>query len=345
MKRRLLAILLVGLLVLTGCTSTKGNGTTSTGTVIDKETGTTTTQLEEDKNKTPVRVVSLKGPTSMGLVKMMEDNKAGKTANDYQFEMVIAADEIVPKIVKGDIDIAAVPANLAAVINAKTKGGVKVIDINTLGVLYVVENGNQITSIADLKGKTVYMTGKGTTPEYTLNYLLDANGLSRDEVKVEFKSEPTEVAAILQKEKDVIAILPQPFATVAGKQNDNIRVALDLTKEWNRTGNKSSLITGVTIVRNEFLEQHKESVDLFLEEHKKSAEYANANVEETAILVEAADIVKAAIAITAIPLCNIVSIEGTEMKEQLSGYLQVLFDQNPKSVGGSLPDETFYYTK
>lgn len=303
-------------------------------------------ESEVQENVT-IHIAGLKGPTSMGMVKMIEDKKDVQTGVLYDFTMYTAADEIVSKIAKGEIDIAAIPANLASILYQKTEKGITVIDINTLGVLYVVENGTSIQSFSDLKGKTIYMTGKGTTPEYALNYLLGKNGLTRDDVAVEFKTEATEVASILQNTENAVGLLPQPFVTVACNQNEALRIALNLTEEWDKVQGeeKSSLVTGVTVVRNQFLEEHPEAVKTFLEEHKSSADFVNKNIEEAAALIESYDIVKAAIAEKAIPYCNITCITGKEMKEKLSGYLNSLLEQNPEAVGGQLPDEAFYYTK
>lgn len=301
----------------------------------------------EVQENVTIHIAGLKGPTSMGMVKMIEDKKDVQTGVLYDFTMYTAADEIVSKIAKGEIDIAAIPANLASILYQKTEKGITVIDINTLGVLYVVENGTSIQSFSDLKGKTIYMTGKGTTPEYALNYLLGKNGLTRDDVAVEFKTEATEVASILQNTENAVGLLPQPFVTVACNQNEALRIALNLTEEWDKVQGeeKSSLVTGVTVVRNQFLEEHPEAVKTFLEEHKSSADFVNKNIEEAAALIESYDIVKAVIAEKAIPYCNITCITGKEMKEKLSGYLNSLLEQNPEAVGGQLPDEAFYYTK
>lgn len=301
----------------------------------------------EVQENVTIHIAGLKGPTSMGMVKMIEDKKDVQTGVLYDFTMYTAADEIVSKIAKGEIDIAAIPANLASILYQKTEKGITVIDINTLGVLYVVENGTSIQSFSDLKGKTIYMTGKGTTPEYALNYLLGKNGLTRDDVAVEFKTEATEVASILQNTENAVGLLPQPFVTVACNQNEALRIALNLTEEWDKVQGeeKSSLVTGVTVVRNQFLEEHPEAVKTFLEEHKSSADFVNKNIEEAAALIESYDIVKAVIAEKAIPYCNITCITGKEMKEKLSEYLNSLLEQNPEAVGGQLPDEAFYYTK
>lgn len=296
--------------------------------------------------ETPVRVGSLKGPTSMGIVSLMEKAEAKETAWDYEFVMATAADELLAQVIGGNLDIAMVPANVSSVLYNKTEGAVSVIDINTLGVLYVVECREDIQSIADLKGKTIYLTGKGTSPDYVLQYLLLENGLTTDDVTLEYKSEATEVVSVLSQDDAAIGLLPQPFVTSACMQNENLRIALDLTAEWEslqeETG--SSLVTGVTIVRNEFLEEHPEAVTDFLQEHESSAAYTNENPEEAAKLIEAKGIVaKAPIAQKAIPYCNITCITGEDMKQALEGYLQVLYDMAPASVGGVLPAEDFYY--
>lgn len=303
------------------------------------------TAEEENSEKTTIRVASLKGPTSMGLVKLRKEAEEEVTKNQYEFQMYTAADEIVPLLVKGDIDIAAIPANLAAVLFQKTEGKIKALNINTLGVLYLVENGNQINSFSDLKGKTVYMTGKGTTPEYAFRYLMKANGLNEEDVTIEFKSEAAEVANVLSTQENTIAVLPQPFVTVALSQNETLNIKLDFTEEWNRVSHKngSSLVTGVTIVRSEFLEENEEAVRTFLQEQAASVDYVTQDIEGAANLVEYYDIIKAPIAKKAIPYCNITCITGEEMETQLSGYLNALYEENKESVGGTLPDETFYY--
>lgn len=303
---------------------------------------------EENTASAEIRVGSLKGPTSMGLVKLMQDSEDGITANSYTFTMETAADALLPKMIQGEMDIALVPANVASVLYNKTEGGVTVIDINTLGVLYMVSADDSLTSIADLKGKTVYLTGKGTTPDYVLHYILEQNGLSESDVTLEYKSEATEVAAVLASEPESIGLLPQPFVTAACAQNENLKVIFDMTKEWDAVQGEggSRLVTGVTVVRTAFLEENQAAVEKFMEEHKASAEFANSNVDETAELVAAQGIVeKAPVAKKAIPNCNITYIDGEEMKAALEGYLSVLMEQSPESVGGTLPAEDFYFLK
>lgn len=294
---------------------------------------------------TPVRVGSLKGPTTMGLLPLQEESKGGTAEQTYEFTMVTAADELVSKIAGQELDIALVPANMASVLYNKTKGNISVIDINTLGVLYIVASDDSITDISDLKGKTLYLTGKGTTPDYALQYLLKQNGLTSEDLTLEYKSEATEVASVLSQQPDAVGLLPQPFVTVACQQNEALKIVLDLTKEWDKVSDNSSLVTSVTIVTHDFLQANPDAVDTFLKEHKRASEYANANVKETAELAAQAGIIeKAPIAAKAIPYCNITYLDGADMKTKLSGYLQTLYDLEPASIGGSLPGEDFYYS-
>lgn len=319
--------------------------TTSPGTEAEKVPATLTGDTG-DNCQAGVRVGSLKGPTSMGLVYLMDKAQKGETENHYEFTMTGAADELVGKIASGDLDIALIPANVASVLYTKTQKNVTVLDINTLGVLYVVASDDSITSVADLKGKTVYMTGKGTTPEYVMNYLLKENGLAAGDVDLQFKSEATEVASLLKENPEAIGVLPQPFATAACIQNEALKPVVDLTEAWNALNQDSGsmLVTGVTIVRSDFMRENRAPIQMFLEDHKESAQYAVDHVDETAELVAAAGIVeKAPIAKKALPYCNIVCMTGQEMKDALSGYLNVLYEQDAKSVGGQLPGDEFYY--
>lgn len=289
-----------------------------------------------------INVLALKGPTAMGMTKLMDDDEA----NGYPYEFTISAavDEISPKIIQGTADIVCVPANLGSVLYNKTEGGVQVLALNTLGVLYICENGSTVTSVADLKGKTIFASGKGATPEYALNYILKGNGIDPEsDVTIEWKSEHAECVSALLTTENSVALLPQPFVTTAQTKNEGINAALDLTKEWDALGTDSAMITGAVIVRTEFAQQYPQAVDTFLERYAQSVKYVTENVEEGAKLVGKYDIVPEAVALKAIPACNIVCITGSEMKEKLSGYLNVLFEQLPASVGGALPADDFYY--
>ena len=294
-----------------------------------------------------VQVASLKGPTSIGLVSMMDKAQAeGEEGlyNDFNFQVCGTADEILPNLIKGDIDIACIPANAASVVYNKTQGGIVCLDINTLGVLYVVAADEGIASLEDLAGHTVYMTGKGTTPQYAMEYLLEKAGVA-DQVTLEYKSEATELAALLVQDPEAIAVLPQPYVTAVCTKNPELQPRVSLADVWEQVSDDGSqLVTGVTVVRKAFLEENPLAVAEFMAEQAASVEAVNNDPDAAGPLVVAAGIMESPeMAAKAIPGCNLVFIAGDDLKAALSGYLQVLFDQNPESVGGALPADDFYY--
>lgn len=307
------------------------------------------TEEETAADPIDINIAALKGPTAMGMIKFMDDADNGALSdNNYNFTICAAADEITPKLIQGEYDIAAVPANLASVLYNNTEGGVEVLAINTLGVLYIVENGDSVQSVADLAGKTIYASGKGATPEYALNYILSSNGIDPEkDVTIEWKSEHAECLSALLADEDGIALLPQPFVTTAQTKSENLRVALDLTSEWDTlqkdSDSPSALITGVVVARKAFIEENPAAVKAFLSHYKDSVDYVLANTDDAAALIGKYEIVTEEVAKKALPSCNITYIDGAEMKEKLSGYLTVLMDQNAQAVGGTLPADDFYY--
>lgn len=298
----------------------------------------------EPVDDTTIRVGSLKGATSIGISGIINDKNNGQTKANYEFVMETAADAMAAKIINSEVDIALIPANLASVLYNKTGGKISVIDINTLGVLYFVSADNTVTSIDALKGKTIYLTGKGTTPDYSLQYVLGLYSVNLADVKLEYKSEATEVLSALSADSSAVGLLPQPFATAACIQNANLKIVMDLSKTWTDKEPNAATVTGVTVVRNEFLQQHKSLVATFIEEHKKSVQFVEQDVNAAAkIVTELGIIAKEPIAIKAIPNCNTVCVTGNEMKEKISLYLKVLYDMDKASVGGNLPADEFYY--
>lgn len=336
MKKTLAFLLALTLTVasLTGC-ATKEKETENTNT--EAETKETEPVLPDE-----VRVITLAGPTGMGMAKLMDDSANGATKNTYQFTVASAPDQVSPEVIKGNFDIAAVPINLASVLYQKTSGQVQVGAVNTLGVLYLLENGDTIQSIADLKGKTLYATGQGSTPEYVLRYILSKNNIDPDQdVTIEYLAEHAELATKMKSGEVAIGMLPEPQVTVATMGSDT-RVALDLTEEWSKVSDYE-LIQGCIIVRKEFAEEYPDALDLFMEEYEASVNFANENVEEASVLIEKAGIVaKAAVAKAALPNCNICLITGADMTNSVKEMLQVLFEANPSSVGGALPSDDFY---
>lgn len=340
MKKRICSLGLALLLALS---------LTACGGKTEQPDGVETQQpVEEQVEFTPAsyKVAALKGPTAMGLVKLMSNaENGGVEGNEYTFTLAGSADEVTPALIKGELDMACVPANLASVLYNKTEGEIVTLAVNTLGVLYIVEYGNAVESMADLAGKTIVAAGKGSTPEYALRYLLKENGVDPDTgMTIDWKSEHSECVAALASGSATIALLPQPYVTVAQTKMPDLRVALDLTEEWDALDNGSALLTGVIVARRAVVEENPSAVDAFLTDYAESVEWVNSNTAEAAQLIGDYGIVDAAVAEKALPYCNIVCITGSEMEAKLSGYLQVLFDAEPSSVGGTLPGDGFCYS-
>ncbi len=311
------------------------------GCVADVETAS---GGETDKPTAVIRIAGMKGPTSIGLVGVMEDNSLGKTKNKYEFTLAGSADEITPKLLKGELDMAAVPANLASVLYNNTGGKIKLLAVNNLGVLYIMSKGVEITSVSDLKGKTIYTTGKGTTPEYTLRYILDKNGIdSQNEADIVFLSEATEVVAKASASETAVVMLPQPYATVAENKVEGLETVIDVNEEWKKLDPEGAVVTGVIVVRSDFAEKFPNELKAFLSDFEKSIAFVNSDAENASDLVVKHGIFdNAAVIKKAIPKCNLKYIAGTQMKKPVLNYLGVLYEQNPKSVGGTLPKDDFF---
>ena len=378
-NRRLIALLLALLLLavtLAGCGTAPVDATASQPAASAESSATANAEPEGTASKSPeasvsasaeavsepspsvepstapaaapvdIRIGGLTGPTSMGMAQIMRNAKDGVAANNYQFTIAGSADELTPKLLQGELDMLAVPANLASVLHNNSGGKVRLLAVNTLGVVYIVEKGETVQSFADLKGKTILATGKGSTPEYALRYLLAENGIDPDkDVTIEWKAEPAEVVALLSKAEGGVAMMPQPFVTIVQGQVEGLRVAVDLTQVWDDLQNGSMMITGVMAVRSDFADANPEAISLFLDEYRASTEFVNANPADAAAIIEEFGIFKAAVAQKAIPACNITFMEGEAMKTAMQGYLSVLFAQNPKAVGGKLPEDVFYYAR
>ncbi|MBR6270836.1 MAG: ABC transporter substrate-binding protein [Lachnospiraceae bacterium] len=337
---RLLSVILAAAMLLSF--SACGSEEETTGAQSEAPSDVSTEEASVPVEKTVIKVAALKGPTAMGMVQLMDDT------DSYEFTLAGAVDEVTPLVAKGEVDIAAVPANLASVLYNNLEGKVAVIAVNTLGVLYIVDHGAAVSSVADLKGKTIYASGQGATPEYALNYILQGNGIDpKKDVTIEWKSEHAECVSALMNDAEGIAMLPQPFVTTAQMKDEAVHISLDLNEEWDKVqtaaGKPGGLLTGVAIVRKEFAEAHPEELQSFMAAYAQSVEFVNSNNAEAAALIGAKDIVPEGVALKALPYCNIVCITGDEMKEMLSEYLGVLFEQNPKAVGGQLPDYDFYF--
>ena len=353
------------LLSLTACGGKGGESPAQEDTVQEEQTpdapgsgGPSQSADEPADTGVTVRVAAMTGPTGMGLVQLMDRfgvvesmpdalsavETVSANGNRYVFDLAGTADEISPLLIKGQLDAACVPANLASALYNKTKGEIVTLGINTLGVLYVVDQGESIQSLADLKGKTVVSAGKGAVPEYGLRYLLAQNGIDPDkDLVIEWKSEQSECVAALATGAAEIAVMPQPYVTVAQTRIEGLRVAVSLTEEWEKLDNGSAMLTGVVVARRSFIEEHPEAIEAFLKDYAASVAWVNENTAAAAQSIGNYGIVAAAVAEKALPYCNIVCITGAEMKEMLSGYLAALAEQAPQSVGGAVPADDFYY--
>ena len=348
-KLTALACLLAMLISLTACAAASTPETTAAPETAATEAPTTEATEASTEAPTeaavPVRLGAMTGPTGIGMVKLFDDADKD-TASPYTYTIKGAADELTPLLLQGELDIVSVPANLASVLYNKTEGKVKALAVNVLGVLYLAEyNSHEINSLADLKGKTIYATGKGSTPEYFLRYVLTQNGLDPDtDVTLDWKSEPSEVLAVLNGQGSGIAMLPQPYVTAAAAQlGEGFRVSLSLSQEWEKLDNGTLCTTAVVVARREYVRNHPEEVAAFLENLADSVDWVTENPEEAAELCEAFGVIQAPVAKKAIPACNLVCITGEAMHQALSGCLKVIYDQNPQAVGGAMPGDDFYY--
>ncbi len=349
--KKIIALFLIAAVALTlfACAENAENtgdyasGDDTSGEAADSTTDETSSG-DEAFEGTDINIAVLSGPTGIGAVCLMEANDAGETVNTYNFTVSSANDEVVAGLTSGEFDIAAVATNVAANLYNKTDGGVQICALNTYGVLYILENGNEIESVEDLRGKTIYATGQGANPEYVLDYILTENGIDpENDVTIEFMDSSALAAAAASGEAD-ICMLPVPAVTSVLMQNSDVRIALDLTEEWDKVTTDGKLTMGCVVVRTEFAEENPEAVAAFLEEYAASIESVLADMEHAAELCEEYEIVaKAAVALSAIPDCNLCCVTGDEIKEIIEPYYTVLYNANSSSIGGALPDEDFYF--
>lgn len=334
--KKLLLSLLACAVVLTGC-----------GTTDNTDDTTNNDNLETTVVKTEVNVGALQGPTGLGMANLAAADEAEETANDYTFTIAGSADLLLPELIQGNLDIVALPSNTAALLYNNESVDLQILAVNTLGILHILENGNTITSIEDLRGKTIYASGIGTTAEYSLTYILEANGLTiGEDVFVEYKSEHSELASLVIAGEVEVAVLPEPFVTQVLAANEDINQVLDLTEEWNNIEtSEGQLILGCVVATADFIAENPEAVAIFMEEYEASIIAANADPATTAVYSETYGILAASVAEAAIPNCNIVYIDGEDMATDLSGFYNVLYNANPDSIGGQIPDDGIFYQK
>ena len=290
------------------------------------------------KTDVTVNIGVLKGPTGMSAAWLMDQNDQKLSANEYNFTVAGTPDAITGQLINGDMDIAALPTNAISALYNKTEGKISVLGVNALGVLYILENGNSINSVSDLAGKTVLASGKGSTAEYMLNYILEKNGVIAEIV---WAAEHSEAATLALKGDYDIVMLPEPFVTNVTAKSDAFRVALDLTEEWEALGNGELTMGGIA-VRTAFLEEHPDAVKAFVDEYGKSVAFTNSQPEDAAKLIAKYEIAAEEVAKNAIPRCNIVWLHGKDYKAVLENFLGVVYNANPAGIGGKMPGDDFY---
>lgn len=298
------------------------------------------------KEEAPLRIGVLKGPTGIGAVSLTDSVNKGEYEK-YEVTLSAEAPDIVAKLVNGDLDIGALPTNVAVNLYNKTNGDIQVIALNCLNVLYILENGNSINSVSDLRGKTIYCNSKGSNPEYLLNYVLNKNGLvPGQDVFVEFR-ETNEVVTMMVSGQAEVCLLPVPAVTTVIMKNSNVRKALDMKEEYDRVTDDDSVLTmGCMVATRKYAEEHPDEIKLFLERYQKSIEEVLKNTDDIdAKVVEQGIVGNEQIAKKAIPDCGIVCITGKEIKPALDGFLKVLFEADKASLGGAMPKDDFYYEK
>ena len=357
--KKVLSVLLASLMMVTmmvscGDDNQSSQNSSSSQSSVEQSSDTESGESSEDssaeasipeKTDATMNIAVLKGPTGLGALELMQKDEEGTSLVDYNFTIVGQPDEIVSKIATGELDVAAVPSNLASTLYHKTDGGVQMLAVNTLGVLYLVTKNVEITSIDQLEGMNIISSGQNSTSQYVLEYLLAEAGLTvGEDVTVEYKSEHAEAVSTLAAMDSGVAVLPQPFVTTATTQNPDIQIALDLSAEWERL-TESKLTMGAIIARKDYIEANPDAIEAFLYEYNLSTAYTNENPADAAVLSENYDIIAAAVAEKAIPYCNITYIDGEEMKTDITAFLEVLLGINPQSIGGSIPDDDFFYSK
>lgn len=345
LKRNRLLALTLGLVLLCSCTpKTPEPAPTSTPTPAPTAEPTATPAPEPVE----VDVAMLKGPTGLGAAKLMEDDGMNRLSGENLYGFLPCAEptEAVALLTKGEADIAALPTNMASILYHKLDGGIQLLALNTYGVLYILENGESIQSMADLEGKTLHAYGQGANPEFVLNYLLKQNEVDPETVDIQWHASTDEVTALMASGQAEACMLPVPAATAVLMQNEDVRQALDLTEEWDNAGGDGVLTMGCVVVRTEFAKEHPQAVETFLTEYEASIRYMTdpANLSEAADLAEKQGIVpKAAVAGKAISAANLCFVTGDDMMAGIQGYYRVLYQADPASIGGSIPDGAFYY--
>ncbi len=338
MRKTLIALLVCIFLVLTGCSANKEQKAVSTP-------------------KTPpvkASVAVLRGPTAIGMIKLI-DEKYAPEGSQLEYVMEQSPEVLSAKLLNGELDFATIPTNMAA--NLYNKGvGYQIAGVNVWGVMYVVSNGGNISTWNDLKGKEISCTGQGAVSDLVFKYLLMKNGIDPNkDVHLTYIAAPAELAQAAIAGKIQISVLPEPWVTNVLAQNKNLKIALDLQKEWTvlnapadkkQETEKQAYAQTCLVVKKEFAQAHPEIVKQFLSECEQETEWINTHPSEAGKLVEKHQLgLTASAAQASIPRCNLSWADAGKARPAVETFLKVLMNYSPQSVGGKLPDDAFYYQK
>ena len=338
-KTSFLLVVLFVLIFTAGC----NNGPAETPTPDENAEETPMPEEPADVKPVNVTIAGLKGPTSIGMIKMIDEKALKSDKYNVEYIQESAPDSLTGKIINGDIQISSVPINLASVLYNKTQGKVQLLAVNTIGNLYIVGT-EDISSVSQLECKTLGMSAKGSTPDFAMNYILKQTGLE-GKTELNYALDHATLAQSVIAEDTRVALLPQPFVTQTTLKNPNVKMLIDLNEAWNdATGGKSELFTGCIIINKEFAENNPEFVDEFLKQYENSVNWVLENQKEASVLTAKHEIMPDAVLVEkALPYCGITFRKAAEAKDSLNSFYQILFDSNPASVGGSMPDDEFYF--
>lgn len=315
----------------------------SSGNTQPTSQGTTVAQ-GQSKKVAGVNVAVSRGTLSVGMASFVDQAKKGELEGTYHVAVLPNSDQIVSGMKDGDLDIAVMTPSAASTLFNETKGEVSVISINALGGLGVVTGNRKVKEFADLDGRTVYMADEGSVSQYVVEHLLALADMG-DTVKLDFKGDSVGVVAQLRAERTTVSVLAQPYATASFTENKLVRQVVDLVDVWDELSKDSSrFVGGVTVVRNDLLKRHPEMVAAFLLEQAESVRLINEDPTVVLDLVSSTGIMDAEmVTVESMKACHPVCIQGTEMRDALSGYLTMLYKANPSAIGGLLPTGDFYY--
>lgn len=297
------------------------------------------------ENDVAIRIGVLRGPNGMGMSYLMEENSLDAYETSYQISFLASADKLATRFTRGDLEFATLPTTVAANLYKETNGEIQLLGVNMLGGFYLVENGTSIQTISDLKNLELSSSSRPATAQYVLEHLLEANAIEENEQpKVNYVVDNLKLSSAIVSGEIDIAMLPEPFLSTLLQRNKGLRVALDLSEEWQDVYGDSILPMGCLVVNKEFALKNPESIARFIQHYKTSVEYVNKNQKEAGLLIEKHKLLNnARQATNSIDRSQITWIDASEVQEDVLKYLEIFLESDKNIIGGEVPDEEFFY--